>query len=291
MLSWIARAAAIIFPMGWYRDGAVWYEEGDDPLMLDEEAAPGLVRRLIQDGVLRKDDGQDPLSFEQAVTAYLMSPRRPIGPPARGLHPTPSSRRTVAFNVETAGCWRQPWRGGQGPRERSLSAMARRFFPTVPADKAEVFAYPRPLSEPFWVLYSEPLQDFFAAASVLRGTLLDLALVGQATKKTAREPDDAPPLDHVLLTLERLVGPVTPTIIDDGGLRQRWVFSSLISSFAMMVLQDLLAGHRPLVCKRCQTVFLSRAYQAKYCGPRCQNAAQVERHGNVRRKPCGSPVT
>ncbi len=51
--------------------------------------------------------------------------------------------------------------------EESLSQTWGNFFPDVPEAEKETYLYPLPLSDPFWHLYAERVQDFLAGAVVL----------------------------------------------------------------------------------------------------------------------------
>ena len=45
----------------------------------------------------------------------------------------------------------------------------------------------------------------------------------------------------------------------------------------MMITLDLVEGRRVHVCEACSTVFLSRAYQVKFCSDRCGNRMKMRR--------------
>ena len=55
-----------------------------------------------------------------------------------------------------------------------------RFFPSVPHDQWESYRYPPPLSETFWALYCEPVEEFMDAATWLKEALTTLAVVSPA---------------------------------------------------------------------------------------------------------------
>ena len=55
------------------------------------------------------------------------------------------------------------------------------------------------------------------------------------------------------------------------GMVQRWASPSFFASLAMMILQDVAGKTRPRICRTCGRVFVSSAYQARYCSPRCRH--------------------
>ena len=44
-----------------------------------------------------------------------------------------------------------------------------RFFPSVPYDQWESYRYPKPLTQEFWALYHEPIEEFIRTAALLEG--------------------------------------------------------------------------------------------------------------------------
>src|SRR5947208_4297865 len=64
--------------------------------------------------------------------------------------------------------------------EEPLGRTWARFFPSVPARERERYPYPPPLTEAFWRLYAEPVEDFLDAARALRDAL------GQIKARTDR---------------------------------------------------------------------------------------------------------
>ena len=143
------------------------------------------------------------------------------------------------------------------------------FFPGVPAEEAERYEYPLPLTVPFWEQYGEPVHEFVQGAA-----LLDSAL-GHLSK--ASEPERTSDYEAAVRILDALVAGVGPTVALDqehGRLRQVWRCDSLISSLAMMALQDMTEGRRLLECEICGKLFVTDAYQARYCSARCRFTAQ-----------------
>jgi hypothetical protein len=148
------------------------------------------------------------------------------------------------------------------------------FFPHVPPSERTSYAYPVPESDAFWMIYSEPVGWFLGAASQLRGAVLDLSADPVAADESAL--DFVYRIDTAARALHTLLSPVQPslTVGSDGEFRQAWRTRSLLSSFALMALLDLTERRRVLTCTTCGRVFVSGAYQARYCSERCRGTAQ-----------------
>ncbi len=76
--------------------------------------------------------------------------------------------------------------------------------------------------------------------------------------------------DFVLLNKDFLRR--TSTVIERRGkdVVLRPTYPSLLSALAMMAAQDLAGGSRILRCAACASLFVTSAYQAKYCSLQCQ---------------------
>jgi hypothetical protein len=139
----------------------------------------------------------------------------------------------------------------------------KRCFPSVPKEETATYEYPLPASPNFWREYAEPVDDFLRAAQRLQSALID-------------HSKDRP---HGLLTLRRLINPIGIDFEpgkDHGIKTMRWRSPSLLASYAMMILLDFNNERRPRLhkCERdnCGTLFVSSAYQARYCSPSCRFA-------------------
>ncbi len=140
-------------------------------------------------------------------------------------------------------------------------------------ERQETHRYPSPLSDAFWRAYAEPVEDFVKAAVQLCNALnlLDGAAdVGSQALGRVRKGMDI---------LHALTRTIRPTLLpSDGVLRQEWLSTSLLGTLAMMVLLDLTERRRILTCEKCGGVFVTKAYQARYCSDRCRFTAQKRRH-------------
>ena len=146
-----------------------------------------------------------------------------------------------------------------------------RFFPSVPHDQWESYCYPQPLSEKFWALYCEPVEEFMDTATWLKEELTTLA-EGRETTDAGRAVSY---LDDYALTIHALndrVGTVRWCLQQrPDGFVPRWGSPSLFTSLVLMALQDVAGAKRPLLCRTCSGLFVSPAYQARYCSVRCRH--------------------
>ena len=167
-------------------------------------------------------------------------------------------------------------------KQEPLGYSWARFFPDVPTEQRETFQYPVPLSEAFWRLYAEPLDAFVNAAVTLRNALYGLAHVKPVAEASKEENSWVRCGEKILYAL---LAPVSPALelLDDGKFQQRWVSTSLLASYAMMAFLDLVE-ERPLRCEVCGKLFVSGAYQARYCSPTCRHTAQKRAYRERRKQ-------
>ncbi|MGD0076084.1 MAG: hypothetical protein ABSD31_17345 [Candidatus Binataceae bacterium] len=155
---------------------------------------------------------------------------------------------------------------GSGISIEPLSKTWARFFPNVPPTIQEIFAYPQPLTPPFWGAYGEPLADFLSGARALK-TLLDGIELQQ--KNRALRLLHAAVSGGTQVQANSLVAPMGLGVrVKKKHIELSWVGNSLLSALAVMLLEDLSRG-RVLQCL-CGQVFVSTAYQARYCSKRCR---------------------
>ena len=192
-----------------------------------------------------------------------------------------------------AGHWPEPvalmhmLRGGRWASLRLAEAWGP-FFPDVPPAERDTYAYPVPESEAFWATYGEPVGWLLGAASQLRIAVLDLSADPASVEESA--VDYLYRMDTAVGHLHNLLAPVQPslTVGADGQYHQTWRTRSLLSSFALMALLDLTEQRRVLTCQTCGRVFVSGAYQARYCSKRCRGTAQKRAYrGRARGRSSG----
>jgi len=144
------------------------------------------------------------------------------------------------------------------------------FFPDAPAD----FKYPMPLSAEFWPLYCEPIHEFWNVALALYKVVKAIAELKQKPLTEFQGIEAA----LLLGNIERLNAFASPVGVSLGPARdgsklvQRWAGPSLISSLSHMALLTL-AQCQVHCCATCDGVFVSSAWQAKHCSPRCRETA------------------
>jgi hypothetical protein len=157
------------------------------------------------------------------------------------------------------------------------------YFPGVRADARGTFQYPQPLSPDFWRGYAEHLHDFLDAAWTLHHAL---RMLHEAREPT--EPDDDPAriARFELRRMNRLMDSVTPFLAFDAAQRtfhQRWSSPSLLASFALMASLDL-TQKRVRACAECGALFVTEAYQTRYCRPEHSERARKRAYRARRRK-------
>jgi hypothetical protein len=169
---------------------------------------------------------------------------------------------------------RQPLRG-VGLAVEPLAKTWARFFPGVQAEDLDTFAYPQPLTDSFWKMYAEPLQDFLSGARALMGVLT--AMQQQTTRKL-RSLQELTTGGGLPIVTQGLVAPTGLAVRfpKSGRVGLNWVGGSLLASLTMMTLEDLSPG-RSVQCP-CGQLFVSSAYQARYCSRRCRWRFEQRKH-------------
>ena len=147
-----------------------------------------------------------------------------------------------------------------------------KFFPSIPSDQQETYPYPHPREDAFFWLYSEPIDEFLRAAGELIG-----ALETVAWSKAQDRPDFGPlsAFANAIHELNGLAAATRPVSWPqgDGSLRDLWVAPTLLASLARMALQDLTRGNEVRFCANptCHRLYVSSAYQARYCSEKCRH--------------------
>jgi hypothetical protein len=183
-----------------------------------------------------------------------------------------TERRQQPFSIP--GAILQPLRGA-GPVAEFLRTTWSRFFPDVPHDQRETFAYPEPLIKEFWEQYAEPVADFLSGMHALRELHQAVRLFQDRSAKTRRLRKLQAAISSPHLLAEGLTAGVALALEWNRArhLQLKWVGSSLLASLAIMMLEDLTYG-RALQCPGCGRPFVSGAYQARFCSARCRWVVQ-----------------
>ncbi len=161
------------------------------------------------------------------------------------------------------------------------------FFPSVP--NPETHAYPTPLSSEFWQEYSESIVKFLYAAETFTATLRTLASLKPVDEMSEFDKFKVGEARQHLLYLSSQVNP-SIGFKKDGTCFRETICTSLLASFAMMVLLDSTRGLLNL-CAKCDRVFVSSAGRARFCSTRCRNATmQSERRNRQKQKAAFPPA-
>jgi hypothetical protein len=153
------------------------------------------------------------------------------------------------------------------------------YFPEMP----KWSSYPPLLSDEFWSVYGEPIHEFWRAAVMLSRSV---RILSKARDRDVRDMSvaDQSEFGRAYREFNALLTAVSPAVLAPAPckLKQSWTSRSLVGSLAMMVLLDLTAGYI-FRCQNeiCEKTFVTTAYQAAYCSPRCRNTAG---HRDMRHK-------
>lgn len=199
--------------------------------------------------------------------------------------PRPEYRKALEGQLVPDGLLKDADRGGSvrmenrgRPRWEQLSTTWARFFPSVSQADREGFDYPLPLSDQFWRLYAEPIDEFLEAASGLANITDLLADSKSELRDGLSEP--APhgsartvAIDHFSIEMRS----TKPRLLlnDEGRLSMGWSTPSLLASLALFTAFEMTEGQSDLgVCPRCRSPFVTSDPRSKYCSKRCRYAMQ-----------------
>jgi hypothetical protein len=143
------------------------------------------------------------------------------------------------------------------------------YFPQCDTDR---FECPLPLTEEFWKRYCEPVREIVSIARTFFFV--------------ANNPHSSDALHHLQTFIQPAGVALSPG--PDGRIEERWQCPSLLSSFGRMLLQDISAGKRMLLCECCQQAFVTDNYQSLYCSQRCGYKVRQRR---LRAKTSGTNLT
>jgi hypothetical protein len=151
-----------------------------------------------------------------------------------------------------------------------------------------------PLSKGFWQWYAEPVDEFVAEGRIFAGALRDLTVLWGRTGKRRRRQnmttEQRSQLDSALARLNQLAGEQMSNMLEsrpDGSFERKTVYPSLLSAFAMMATEDLLAKRILLYCQKCGNLFSSLDPKSLYCEDKCRWATQKKKRRERERKADG----
>lgn len=192
-----------------------------------------------------------------------------------------SRQGEVIDEGEVAACFPKPGvmiRGLIAPdyKFESLSSSWAQFFPAVPAEEAETFPYPLPLTMDFWALYGEPVADMLAAAAALRA-VFDEFSSGVDLKSVLRERPEQ--VAVAVQGLQHVIAPACPmpVISADGFVQERLSTPSLLCSLGLMMLQDLASFRRLFRCQVCGRPAVAGSNKTRNCSERCRDLGKKRR--------------
>ena len=145
----------------------------------------------------------------------------------------------------------------------SLEQHYHGFFPKVPRAEASTYDYPGVDSDRFWRSYAESARQFVGTARYLAAPLEGL---------TRLRGDELGEDDRTLIwrALQR-INAIASVVDLSGALSETdeffvgWSSPSLLGMYALMLLNDLKAGHEVKRCPNCEVFFLAKNSRARYC--------------------------
>ncbi len=183
--------------------------------------------------------------------------------------------------------WNPEWKPGVLIQEGNgfswveIEKFMRDFFPTIPpGQEQETYDYPGPFSVEFWKLYGESIGEFVSEIQSFSRAVRSLARFRPIEEMNDGEKHFLAVAYHELMNLASQVNPALLLKVD-GTCSREWVSTSLLSSYAMMVLLDAERGALN-VCVNCSRVFASSAGRARFCSSRCRRT-QLQRQSRARR--------
>lgn len=156
-----------------------------------------------------------------------------------------------------------------------LSESWGRFFPTVIDTELQTYPYPQPLSDSFWRLYAEPVDEFVNIVADLRYAV-DAASQPASADGLSGVGLDAP---NSFNALHSIIREARPRLEFDrnGTVRMGWSVGSLLAALALMAAEDLVGPRRLRSCSRCGKLYASSRYQSSYCSTTCRSTIQKRR--------------
>ena len=161
--------------------------------------------------------------------------------------------------------------------EMRLGEAVGHFFPQIPVAEKDTALYPHPLSNDFWHLYCEPLEEFRWAVRDFQEMMDNLSYAGPWNVLSPRDRGAMGIGQDQLNSLLSIYPGLR--VQYDGTTTATWTFPSLLAMFAFEVWQRLIGGQSIRHCKRprCRRMFLSAQRNRDYCSDRCRQAEEKAR--------------
>lgn len=167
--------------------------------------------------------------------------------------------------------------GGFGQELQKVETTWGRFFSRE--------RIPTPFSPEFWMAYSEPIETFIAAGTLLFQATEQLRKIQQSRKALPQKQEEF--ISNVEQLIHSLTVPVRPMVYLERWNRYDlgWSCGSLLSDFAMMVVLDF-TKNRLLTCQnpKCRAFFVTKSTAAKYCSARCRGTVQMRKYRSNRKE-------
>lgn len=163
-------------------------------------------------------------------------------------------------------------------KKEPLAKTWGKFFPTVPQTERDTYAYPVPNSAEFWNLYAEPIPQFVEAATLFLSAAQG---IGRLAEHDLTH-DARGQVERAVFTLNSLLSPTGSAAVlsNKDRIEQHWMGPSLLGAFAMMALRDFSEQRLVRTCAnaKCRRIFVTKAYQGRYCSDKCRYATQKRRY-------------
>ena len=159
-----------------------------------------------------------------------------------------------------------------GIERRSLAEHYHGFFPDVSRAEADTYAYPGLDTDDFWRSYAESVRQFVLTARCLAAPLEGLARM----RGEGLSEDDRILIWRALGAISAIASVVNlaSALSESDELIVGWSSPSLLGMYALMLLNDLKAGHEVKRCPNCEVFFLAKNPRARYCSSTCRHAQQ-----------------
>jgi hypothetical protein len=152
-----------------------------------------------------------------------------------------------------------------------------KYFPSIPQQDAENFAYPMPTSNRFWEIYAEPVDQFIAFVRAFRENAEAISEYDPATWQVVNPHPKRGPEGTVTWAnhfMDSLANFVERKREKAHGKRRVLLSPSLIGVMAEMFSIDIDENRRIYYCATCGDAFASDGDRVRYCSARCRNTMQ-----------------
>ncbi|MFN7939869.1 MAG: hypothetical protein U0R19_41465 [Bryobacteraceae bacterium] len=145
------------------------------------------------------------------------------------------------------------------------------------APRIQDYEFPLPNSARFWTEYGESTAEFNYELRALHRSVFNIS---ECLVRRPKSDEELAKFEWSRQHLRSLTMAAGTDYKHSGDLTldDTIYCPSLLTSFAVMLMEDFRAGRRVHSCEKCATVFVSNEPRAKFCSPRCRNSVQSARH-------------